>query len=172
MPQKITPATEKDIPELDALVNSAYRGESSKKGWTTEADLLDGLRTNPQILKEMIAAKDAHIYCYRNMEDILEGCVYLQKKANELYIGLLTVKPTLQGAGIGKKLLAFADEQAKNKECAGLTMTVISVRTELIEWYQRHGYELTGETLPFPTDPSFGLPRRNLSFFVLKKKIL
>ena len=51
---KISVVTETDIPALDKLVNSAYRGDSSKKGWTTEADLLDGSRTDEDAINEFL----------------------------------------------------------------------------------------------------------------------
>src|SRR6187431_2862367 len=108
----ITPATEKDIPALDKLVNSAYRGEGSKKGWTTEADLLDGLRTDPISLLKILQDPDSVILKYNGNESI-EGCVYLKKKGDALYLGMLTVSPELQAKGIGKQLLTAAETHAK-----------------------------------------------------------
>ncbi len=167
----ISIVTEKDITALDLLVNSAYRGESSKKGWTTEADLLDGLRTNPDSLKQMINDPDAVILKYNNESGSILACVYLKKKASKLYLGMLTVSPELQGQGIGKHLLASAEDHAKRTGCKEITMTVISVRSELIAWYERHGYIATGETEPFPADPEFGLPKTPIHFIVMEKKI-
>ena len=167
----ISIATEKDITALDKLVNSAYRGESSKKGWTTEADLLDGLRTNPDSLKQMISDRDAVIVKYNDEIGSLLACVYLKKKESKLYLGMLTVSPELQGKGIGKQLLAAAQTYAKENGCEKITMTVISVRSELIAWYERHGYKATGETEPFPADPKFGLPKIPIHFIVMDKKI-
>src|SRR6478609_4885431 len=164
----ITPATEKDIPALDILVNSAYRGEGSKKGWTTEADLLDGLRTDPGSLLKIFQDPDAIILKYTG-ETGIEGCVYLKKKKNALYLGMLTVSPELQAKGIGKQLLAAAETYAKQTGCPKITMTVISVRHELITWYKRHGYQPTGQTEAFPSDPAFGLPRLALFFIVMEK---
>jgi ribosomal protein S18 acetylase RimI-like enzyme len=164
-------ATADDLPELNQLVNSAYRGDSSRKGWTTEADLLDGIRTDEAGLQEMMQEPDAAILCCRNEKDELLGCVYLKKKNNQLYLGMLTVNPELQGGGIGKQLLMAADERARTLQCSAITMTVISVRAELIAWYERHGYHRTGETAPFPTDPRFGIPKQALEFIVLEKDI-
>jgi ribosomal protein S18 acetylase RimI-like enzyme len=166
----ITPATEKDIPALDKLVNSAYRGEGSKKGWTTEADLLDGLRTDPGSLLKILQDADAVILKYTG-ETGIEGCVYLKKKEEALYLGMLTVSPELQAKGIGKQLLAAAETHAKQQACTKITMTVISVRHELIAWYKRHGYHATGQTEPFPSDPAFGLPRLALFFIVMEKPL-
>ena len=167
----ITTATEKDIAALDKLVNSAYRGNNSKKGWTTEADLLDGLRTDPDSLLKLIQDPDAAILKYTNEDGLIQGCVYLKKKQNKLYLGMLTVTPELQAKGIGKQLLAEAENYAKQNACNFITMTVISVRHELIAWYQRHGYLPTGETEPFPTDPKFGLPKQELVFIVMEKSL-
>jgi ribosomal protein S18 acetylase RimI-like enzyme len=168
---KILPATINDITALSDLVNSAYRGESSKKGWTTEADLLGGIRTNEKSLAEMMNTPGAVILIYRNETNSITGCIYLQKQDAILYLGMLTVSPHLQNAGIGKQLLAAAAEYAKEKRCGSITMTVISVRQELIAWYERHGYYKTGETKPFPDDPSFGLPKQPLEFVVMEKII-
>lgn len=161
-----------DIPALDKLVNSAYRGDSSKKGWTTEADLLDGLRTNPESLKKMINEPGAVILKYADKNGVLLACVYLKIKENNLYLGMLTVSPELQSKGIGKQLLIAAEAHAKEKGCQKITMTVISVRHELIAWYERHGYRATGETEPFPTEPEFGLPKTPIHFIVMEKNIV
>jgi ribosomal protein S18 acetylase RimI-like enzyme len=166
----ITTATEKDIPALDILVNSAYRGEGSKKGWTTEADLLDGLRTDAASLLKMLQDPDAVILKYNGQTGI-EGCVYLKKKEDALYLGMLTVSPELQAKGMGKQLLAAAETHAKQKGCTKITMTVISVRHELITWYERQGYQSTGQIEPFPSDPAFGLPRLALFFIIMEKPL-
>lgn len=164
----ITPATAADIPALNQLVNSAYRGDSSRKGWTTEADLLDGIRTDDAGLQAMLDNPSAEILTYK-VDNQLLGCVYLEKKADALYLGMLTVSPELQAGGIGRTLLGAAENQARAQGCRAVTMTVIPQRTELIAWYQRRGYQPTGETQPFPTGPQFGLPKEPLSFIVLEK---
>ncbi|MDP1811931.1 MAG: GNAT family N-acetyltransferase [Sediminibacterium sp.] len=168
---KISSVTNKDINAIDQLVNSAYRGESSKKGWTTEADLLDGLRTNPDALKQLIQDPDAVLLKYTDGDDTVMGCVYLKKKGTKLYLGMLTVNPVLQAKGIGKQLLLAAETYARQHNCNGITMTVIAIRHELIAWYERHGYRPTGETEPFPADPVFGLPKQALYFIVMEKTI-
>ena len=167
----IIPATENDIAALDRLVNSAYRGDSSKKGWTTEADLLEGLRTDPDSLAQLIAEPDSVILKYTGEAGVIEACIYLKKKGTQLYLGMLTVSPELQAKGIGKQMLAAAEIHAKQNDCASIVMTVISVRAELIAWYERHGYRPTGKTEPFPTDPKFGLPKQPLVFVVLEKPL-
>jgi ribosomal protein S18 acetylase RimI-like enzyme len=167
----ISKAVVADAPALDKLVNSAYRGDSSRLGWTTEADLLDGTRTDAAAIKELIETSGITILKYIESNEIL-ACVELKKESNKLYLGMLTVKPSLQGKGIGKELLKAAEEEGKNQKCTSIFMTVISVRKELIDWYLRHGYQLTGERKPFYfNDPRFGQPKMKLEFIVLEKKI-
>lgn len=167
----ISKATHADISALNILINSAYRGDSSKKGWTTEADLLGGIRIDENGLKEIIEKENATLLKYEQ-EGELKACVLLENQGEKLYLGMLTVSPTLQGGGIGRKLLEAADEHARNLGLKKVTMTVISVRKELIEWYERRGYKKTGETKPFPMDdPNFGLPKQFLEFIVMEKKV-
>jgi ribosomal protein S18 acetylase RimI-like enzyme len=165
---QITPATEQDVLTLNILVNSAYRGESSKKGWTTEADLLDGLRTNETSLRTMLQNPAITILKYEEDGQLL-GCVSLENKGSDLYLGMLTVSPDAQTNGIGKQLLAAAEARAKAQHCRAITMTVITVRHELIAWYERRGYQPTGDKQPFPDDPRFGLPKQPLEFIVMEK---
>lgn len=165
----IARAEPNDVAELNALVNSAYRGESSKQGWTTEADLLDGQRTDEEMLQDMISPSNA-MMLKATAENKIVGCVYLRQDNDRLYLGMLTVQPTLQGSGIGKLLLKASEQQARDMSCRAVYMTVITVRKELIDWYLRHGYHCTDETQPFKTgDPRFGIPKRPLEFYVLEK---
>ena len=166
----ISKATLQDIPQLVTLVNGAYRGEHSKKGWTTEADLLDGLRTDADSLEKMMNKQGAAIFKFCNRDNVLQGCVYLENKGNKMYLGMLTVSPQEQAKGIGKKLLFAVERYAGDQKCSAIEMTVISVRDELIRWYQKQGYYKTGETKPF-SDTKFGIPKQPLEFIVLEKKI-
>ena len=168
---KIEPFNENDIAELVVLINSAYRGESSKKGWTTEADLLGGIRTDQQSVLDLVNTPGGIILTVKDEGNFIVGCVYLQKQGERLYLGMLTVKPTMQSRGIGQQLLFAAEKHATEVNCSSIIMTVIDVRLELIEWYNRKGYQGTGETRPFPTDPSFGIPKQSLQFIVLEKKL-
>ena len=154
------------------LVNSAYRGDSSRAGWTTEADLLDGIRTDEPSLLAMIEKPHATVLVYRKEERTITGCVYLEQMGTLIYLGMLTVSPLLQSKGIGKQLLRAAEDFTHSKGCTAIQMTVISVRKELIAWYERHGYAKTGETQPFPTEERFGIPRQRLEFVVMRKDIL
>lgn len=158
--------------ELNDLVNSAYRGESSKKGWTTEADFLDGQRSDPAGLEKDILDPDIQIFkAVVNKE--ITACVKLQKKDDYLFLSMLTSKPSLQNHGIGKTLLNFCEKYAVENQTWKIRMFVISIRTELINWYLSKGYKPTGETEAFPYgDERFGIPKRfDLEFIVLEKKL-
>ena len=170
MPVSIADST--DIPALVTLINSAYRGEASKKGWTTEADLLQGeLRTDIATLNTLVQNKDALFLKYQSENGIITGCVYLNKQERGLYLGMLTVSPLLQGAGIGKQLLEAADNYARKNNCSSIFMNVISLRHELIAWYERHGYHKTDERKPFPSDQRFGIPTQPLEFIIMEKVV-
>ena len=145
----IEKATINDISELNLLVNTAYRGEKSKKGWTTEANMLTGIRIDNKELTTIIKEPNSTIFKYSEDHKIL-GCVLLVIKKNKLYLGMLCVNPELQNSGIGKKILKFADNYAIENKLSKIEMTVINERTELIAWYKRHGYADTGKTEPFP----------------------
>ena len=174
-PSPLRSATPADIPALHALVESAYRGDSARKGWTHEADLLDGQRTDVDALAAMIAAPDEALLL-DEADGALLGCVNLKHLPDgSAYLGLFTVDPERQGAGRGKALLAGAEAHAAQHFGASrMEMTVIAQRAELIAWYERRGYVRTGETRPFPLDDArFGLPqRRDLFFVVLQKQLL
>ncbi len=169
--KQIEKATLKDVEYLEMLINSAYRGESSKKGWTTEADLLAGIRIDKKALKELISGGNSIILKYIESGKII-GCVNLVTKGNFIYLGMLTVSPTEQGKGIGKELIISSERYAQNAGIKEIEMTVISKRTELIAFYERRGYQQTSEKRPFPTNnPRFGEPKTDLEFAVLLKKL-
>ena len=170
----IDPATPADLPALHVLVESAYRGDSARGGWTHEADLLGGQRTDLAALSEQIE-DPAQVILVARDEGQLAGCVAIADRGGgTAYIGLVTVDPARQASGLGRQLLTAAERYAALHFAAKRAeMTVISLRTELIAWYQRRDYALTGETRPFPaTDPRFGLPARDdLGFVVMAKSI-
>src|SRR5215213_3509923 len=139
----ISAAKLKDVSELNMLVNSAYRGDSSRQGWTTEADLLDGIRIDEERLAELIQKQSSVILKYVDESKKIIGCVHLEKKGDRLYLGMLTVFPLLQSKGIGKELMRAGEEHAKNQNCLSVYMTVITDRIELIAWYERYGYKNT-----------------------------
>lgn len=167
----ITSASLEDAQALSILVNSAYRGDSSREGWTTEADLIDGSRTDAAAITELIQKPGTTLLKYVE-DDRLLGCVEIRNDHGKLYLGMLTVLPSLQGKGIGKKLLHAAEDEAIKQQCKSVFMSVISVRAELIDWYERMGYRRTGERKPFAfNDPRFGQPKMKLEFVILEKHL-
>jgi len=160
-----------DVPALVALVNSAYRGDSSRAGWTTEADLLGGQRIDAQRLAETIAAPNSVVLLHEAQGEPI-ACVHLERRSADCYLGMLTIQPMIQGAGLGRRLLEAAERWAVTEwDAQSIYMTVIVQRPELIAWYERRGYARTGEFQPFPYDDvRFGLPQRSdLKFEVLRK---
>lgn len=168
----ISKATVADAAQLVDLLNSAYRGDSSKQGWTTEAHLIAGnVRTNETTVIEVINQLGSVILKCTDEQNHIIGTVNLQKHHHKLYLGMFSVSPSSQGGGIGKKLLVAAEDYAREAECSMIYMTVISVRTELIDWYKRHGYVDTGERKPFIEDDVSGQHLQKLEFAVLEKTI-
>ncbi|MBT2559142.1 GNAT family N-acetyltransferase [Hymenobacter sp. ISL-91] len=156
---RFSPATATDLPALNRLVNRAYRGEASAQGWTTEAALLAGQRTDEADLRDQLEKPNAQFLLARRVaNDELVGSVFLQQQGPELYLGMLSVEPTLQAGGIGRQLVQAAESHARALGCQAVRMTVISVRHELLAWYERLGYQRTPETVAFPTDTRFGVP--------------
>lgn len=164
----------RDVDALVPFVNGGYRGEGSKRGWTTEADILGGQRTDAGKLREAISETDSRIELAFDAGGGLVGCVHLKKESDgSCYLGMLTVDPARQGDGIGKRIMTHAEDAARAWSCRRMRMTVISVRAELIAYYERRGYVRTGSTEPFPEDdPRFGLPKvRGLTFVELAKPL-
>lgn len=170
----IRTATAADIPPLHRLVERAYRGDSARQGWTHEADLLGGQRTDAEALAAIIADPDQCVL-FAEEGDTLVGCVQLKRAdSGAAYLGMLAVDPQVQAGGVGRQLMAAAEAAAVDQFGADrIEMTVIKQRSELIAYYIRRGYALTGETRPFPLDDvRFGLPQTDaLEFVVLAKGI-
>lgn len=163
-----------DAEAIATLINSAYRGESSRKGWTTEADILDGLRTTTADIAKLIKRDDAFILMGVNNDEIIATiCCELQVIAfkHTVHFGLIAVKPSLQNKGHGKDIINAAETMTRREwRVAGYHMTVISVRTALIAFYERLGYERTGEFEDFPENPTLWQPKvGGLSLQVLAK---
>jgi len=169
----LRPATPGDVDALVELVHTAYRGEPSRAGWTTEADLLDGSRTTPELLAATVADRGVTVLVAASPEAGLLGCAAVTRRDPVAEFGTFAVRPGLQGHGLGSTLLAEAEEHARTHGALAIEMSVISARTELIAFYRRRGYVETGETLPFPYgDERYGRPRRaDLEFTVLTKTL-
>ena len=162
-----------DVPALVELVNSCYRGDVSKQGWTTEADLLDGQRMDADGMTELLERTDT-IVLIAEAEGSIVACCELQHGTDGAYFGMFSVRPTIQGSGLGKRVLAEAEDTAAREwGCRLMRMKVLKQRPELIAWYERRGYTNTGRTEPFPYgDETFGRPKRDdLAFVELTKEL-
>ncbi|MUT91723.1 GNAT family N-acetyltransferase [Streptomyces sp. Z38] len=167
-------ATDADVDALVELIESAYRGESSRTGWTTEADILHGQRTDREAVLEVVEAPDSRLLTVER-EGRIVACCQLEHRGEHAYFGMFAVSPALQGAGLGRTVIAEAERQTR--EGWGVTemhMTVITVREDLIAWYERRGYRRTGKTAPFPYgDERFGVPQcDDLEFELLVKELV
>lgn len=172
IPAAFRTAVTADVDAIVALVESAYRGESGLRGWTTESHLLDGRRTDANDVAEVIGRPDSRILLAERDGQLLASC-HVERQGESGYFGMFAVDPAEQGSGLGKQMLAEAERIARDEwHCRGMRMTVIVQREELIAWYGRRGYRRTGEFQPFPYgDERFGIPRRDdLRFEVLLKE--
>lgn len=178
--RKATPA---DIPALLALVKSAYRGEESRQGWTTEADLVADERIDETGLLAKITAPGSAVLLATTIttttteENLLACCEVLRHPppGDLSYFGLFAVNPKLQNGGIGRRMLAEAERYAREEMgAARMEMTVVWLREELIAWYVRRGYVVVeGEKRPFPYEHLVNgkALRDDLYFLVLRKDL-
>lgn len=166
------PAAPADVPAVVALVESAYRGTASRAGWTTEADLLGGQRTDAGEITEAVH-DDRGVLLVADTGQQLVGCCRLRRAGEVAEFGTFAVSPQHQAGGIGRRLLAHAEQLAAGWGCGQVEMTVIAQRTELLAWYGRRGYTATGERRRFPYGQErFGRPLRDdLHFLVLTKTL-
>jgi ribosomal protein S18 acetylase RimI-like enzyme len=167
-------AETQDILAIVDLVDSAYRGDASRAGWTTEADLLDGQRTDTEAVSAVVDARDSAMLV-AEADGQLAGCCQLERRTSGgVYFGMFAVRPGLQGQGRGQEILTEAERLAREEWGAvTMVMTVLAQRLDLIAWYQRRGYRLTGRSSPFPYgEERFGIPRRpDLGFVELAKRL-
>jgi ribosomal protein S18 acetylase RimI-like enzyme len=175
-PPSLTVATAADVPAIAALMNLAYRGAGADAGWTTEVDHFQGDRTSEELLREDIVANaEAALLVWRPPAgDGLLGCVWVAPEGDGIwYLGSLSIDPRYQNRGLGRKLLAAAEDWVRERGGRGIRMTVINVRDTLLSWYARRGYAPRSETEPFPYgDNRFGIPKRDdLHFVVLAKRL-
>ncbi|MFB0614923.1 GNAT family N-acetyltransferase [Streptomyces sp. AGS-58] len=167
-------ATDADVDALVTLIESAYRGDSSRTGWTTEADILEGQRTDPEGVLEVIKAPESRLLVVEQDGRVV-ACCQLEHRGGHAYFGMFAVSPAHQGSGLGRTVMAEAERLARETwAVTEMRMTVISVRDDLIAWYERRGYRRTGQTEPFPYgDERYGIPQRDdLEFEVLVKPLV
>lgn len=174
----ISACAESELPELVDLVNAAYRGQGGESGWTSEVGLVDGMRVTIDALRHEIATTPGlTIYLLREAQELL-ACVRLEggrgiQGEPACYISMLAVHPAQQDGGLGRQMLEYAEAQGRVRGARVARMTVVSIRSALIAWYERRGYRRTGETLPFPYDDArFGTPKRHDLEFVMLQRAL
>ncbi len=185
---RVREASVDDAERITELIESAYRGPASRQGWTTEADLLDGQRTDLAAVREVLSRDDVRVLIALGSTqaggeesrddgspDVLLGCCQIERRPERrAYFGSFAVRPDLQNLGLGRALLSAAEAAARSLwQASVMEMTVIAQRAELIAWYERRGYVLTGQTRPFPYDNErAGLPLRDDLHFVVLEKAL
>jgi GNAT superfamily N-acetyltransferase len=166
-------ATQADIPALVELIESAYRGDRSRAGWTTEANLIGGQRIDAAMLAAMLATPGQALLVFER-DCAMLACANIENRNTYGYIGLVSVQPQQQAQGLGRHVLAMSEAYCRDTwQLLRVRMTVIPLRTELMAWYGRRGYTDTGETAAFPYgEPQFGVPvRDDLYFAVLEKQL-
>jgi GNAT superfamily N-acetyltransferase len=171
---QISVASLGDVAPLIALIQSAYRGADSRRGWTSEDHLLGGQRIDAEMMTRAIADPDQRVLMMIGADGVLLACATVERRGAFGTIGTLSVSPTLQAGGVGKAILAQAERYLQSTWGINRArLSVIAQRAELIAWYERRGYKLTGETAPFPYgDTAFGLPKRDDLYFVIMEKHL
>jgi len=168
-------ATPNDVTALAALINSAYRGEGSRAGWTTEADYFEGQSIDPANLEaDLFRAPGRYMLMLREAGTLL-GCVYLRSGEGSCYLGMLSINPASQAKGLGRQLMAAAEDKARALGATRMVLRVLHPRTELMEWYERRGYIKTGETAPFPYEAQREIERPtrdDLHFLIFEKSLV
>jgi N-acetylglutamate synthase-like GNAT family acetyltransferase len=166
-------AVASDAENLVDLIKSAYRGEASRSGWTSEADFVGGDRIDANQVLSMIESVDSCFLVLERAGEIV-GCCHIQKQGEgNTYFGTFSIRPTLQGRGLGDRLLSEAEREASAAYgAAELEIVVLGQQEKLIEWYERRGFRRTGDTQPFPADERFARPLRDDLYFVVLKKDL
>lgn len=167
-PYSIRLAEAQDAAAIAALIESAYRGDESRRGWTTEAHLIEGNRTSVAEIAEFISAPEKRfVIALKGQQTV--GCALISNENGAGYFGMFAVRPDIQGGGLGKQILEFAEQKLREIwRCSQVTMTVISIRHELIAFYERRGYKQTSSK-PFPFDQEPGAKRTDFHFVVLSK---
>jgi ribosomal protein S18 acetylase RimI-like enzyme len=169
----IRPARPADAGVLTDLIRSAYRGQDSRAGWTSEADLVEGERISRDQVLTMISAGGSLLLVGEDAGQLVACCQLRNEGAGLAYFGTFAVSPQAQGAGLGRQLMAEAERQAVAAFAATrLEMTVLAQQDKLIAYYERRGFRRTGQTRPFPADPRYARPLRDDLYFVVLEKPL
>ena len=155
-------ATAADAEEIAGLVNRAYRPAPGLEGWTHESALVAGPRTSAEMVRALQRRGSAVLVLCRAGRIV--ACVHVEAKPSEhgaaAYIGMLATEPVEQAIGLGKRMLACAEEYAVAEFGARVfRMSVLVSRPELLAFYLRRGYVRSGALEGFPDDAGAGAPR-------------
>jgi ribosomal protein S18 acetylase RimI-like enzyme len=151
-------AIDVDAERISALVNQAYRPDSDAMGWTHETELISGPRISTAQVVKLIGGAGTLLVASDNRG--LIGCVHVEPAGGECYIGMLATHPTYQNQGLGRRLLDAAEKLAVDQyNATGFRISLLSFRPELMAYYERRGYKLTGTHSPYPIDAQVGTPR-------------
>ena len=150
-------ASEADAQEIADLVNSAYRPTFQGGGWTHEGDLVSGARTTVDQINELLHGQSVVLlYC---LETSIVACVHVSGDSSGVCVGLLATRPNLQDQGLGKQMLLHAEQYAsENFKASVCKISVLSSRPELLAFYERRGYILTGHVEEYPVAAGVGSP--------------
>ena len=168
---RFTYATLDDVPRLSALIELAYRGSQAATGWTNETDILEGPRSSPSEVEQLIRDPDSRFVLALDHDELI-GSALLKRHGDGAYFGMFAIDPRLQQRGLGKAVMVHCEAAARELWNAKfLELAVISLRDELIDWYQRRGFRRTGERHPFPFDTATGALRTDFDLVVLQKPL-
>jgi predicted N-acetyltransferase YhbS len=144
-----------DAEPLARLINDAFRSER----FFSDED-----RTNPAGVRDYMRKG---IFLLLEKGKNLVGCVYLEPRGERFYLGLLSVEPTRQGAGIGSYLMQLAEDHCRAAGARVIDLRIVNVRTELPTYYHRFGYRESG-TAPFPPHAKTTMP---CHFVIMSKEL-
>lgn len=160
-----------DAAAIVRLVNAAYRGDEGRAGWTHEMHLIEGPRTDEDEVRRLVAMPDT-VMLLGVVEGAIAASVLLQRQGDAAYFGMFVVLPQLQAAGLGRRMIAAAEDFAwRTWDARRLTLTAIHLRPELIAYYERRGFRRTGELVPFPAEAAARAKVEGIELAVLEKPL-
>ena len=148
-------AAKADAQAIADLVNRAYRPAPHAAGWTHESHLVAGERTSAGQVRALFQPRSVILLLCS--EANIVACVHLQGDSSGASIGMLATDPGLQAQGLGKRML-FQSERSEQLGASLFRISVLSSRPELLAFYQRRGYVLTGEVEDYPLSAGVGRP--------------